>query len=299
MAKFLNFGSLNLDLVYSVPNIVVPGETLSSFGMERFCGGKGLNQSIALAQAGAEVYHAGNIGFDGDILLETLKAHHVHTEYIRRLETTPTGNALIQVDQKGQNSIILFGGANQKNTEEYINQVLENFGPKDFIILQNEINGISTIIDRAYEKGMTIVWNPSPMNDVVFSCDLNKISLFVLNEIEGAQITGKTNYQEILTVMAERFPTAKVVLTLGSEGAIYWDGTKQYQHGIYDVKVVDTTAAGDTFLGFFTALLEKCGPEESLRLASVASSLAVSTAGASNSIPALNTVRTAQLSIKK
>ena len=298
MTKFLNFGSLNLDLVYSVEDIVVPGETISSLGMARYCGGKGLNQSIALARAGAEVYHAGNIGFDGDILIDKLKSFGVHTEYVRKLDTEPTGNAIIQVDSKGQNSIILFGGANQKNDREYIYRVLADFRQNDVLILQNEINGISEIIDLAYEKGMTIVLNPSPMNELIMSCDLSKISVFVLNEIEGSQITGKAEYQDIIESMSNRFSDAKVVLTLGKDGVIYWDGNKQYTHGIYDVKAVDTTAAGDTFLGFFIAAIESCGPEEALRLASMASALAVSAAGAADSIPSLKDVYDSELKLK-
>ena len=124
--KVLNFGSLNVDYVYSVDHMVKEGETLSCQGMNIFSGGKGLNQSIALAKAGVNVYHAGLIGEDGGILLDSLKANGVHTEFVRNLPGKG-GHTMIQVDKNGQNSILVYGGTNRKFTKEFIDEVLENF----------------------------------------------------------------------------------------------------------------------------------------------------------------------------
>ena len=116
--KIINMGSLNLDNVYQVRNIVRPGETISSTGMEVHCGGKGLNQSIALAKAGMEVYHAGIVGTaDGDMLIQALEDAHVNTSLIKRIEGK-SGHCIIQVDENGQNCIVLHGGANHAFTEE-------------------------------------------------------------------------------------------------------------------------------------------------------------------------------------
>ena len=188
--KVLNFGSLNLDYVYQVESILIPGETQASKSRQIFCGGKGLNQSIALAKAGIPVYHAGLIGEGGEPLLEVCKENGVNTEFIRQIPG-PCGHTVIQVDENGQNCILLFGGSNRSMTKEFVDTVLDSFEEGDIILLQNEINELDYIIDRAYEKHMMIILNPSPFDNALENCDLSKISLFLMNEIEGFQITGE------------------------------------------------------------------------------------------------------------
>lgn len=288
--KILNFGSLNYDYVYSVDHILQPGETSASFGMETFCGGKGLNQSIALAKAGAQVWHAGMVGEEGAMLLEMCKANGVHTSYIKSVPGK-SGHTVIQVDRNGQNCILLFGGSNRCLTREYIDEVFSHFDPDDMVLLQNEVNDIDYIIDTAYQKGMKIAFNPSPFDDAVKKCDLNKISYLLLNEIEGWQISGERDPENILKYFAEMDPNSAIILTLGKDGAIYQDRSCRLKHGIYPVKVVDTTAAGDTFTGFFlSAVLQGQTMQEALEIASRASSIAVTRKGAAPSIPTLSEV---------
>ena len=228
--KVLNYGSLNVDYVYSVDHIIVGGETQHSSKLEVFCGGKGLNQSIALAKAGVPVYHAGIVGTDGDILLDACKEAGVNTKYIRRLPAKG-GHTMIQVDKNAQNCIILYGGTNQMQTKEFVDEVLADFGEGDYLILQNEINLLDYIIDQAYEKKMKIVMNPSPFDDKLDCCDLGKVYLFLLNEIEGEQITGYKDKDQILDAMADKFPHARFVLTLGSDGAVYYKSISGYFQG--------------------------------------------------------------------
>lgn len=171
--KVLNFGSLNIDLVFSVDHILVPGETTSSFTLNMYPGGKGLNQSIALSRAGAVVYHAGMIGEDGKMLLDLLEKDGVNCNYVC-ITNEKTGTAFIQVEHSGQNSIVLYGGANRKITKEYVDRVLNNFGKGDIILLQNEINCLDYIIEKSFEKKMTIVFNPSPIDNDLFQYDLKK-----------------------------------------------------------------------------------------------------------------------------
>lgn len=283
--KVLNFGSLNLDYVYSVDHMVTPGETLASSGMNVFCGGKGLNQSIALAKAGVPVYHAGMIGEEGGILLEACREGGVNGEYIR---TVPgkSGHTIIQVDKGGQNCILLYGGANRSLTEEYIDEVLGNFQEGDVLLLQNEVNLLDYIIDQAYEKGMTVILNPSPYDSALDACDFGKVSMFLLNEVEGAQVTGEEEPEKILAKLKELYPETKVVLTLGGNGSVYQYKDEQYRQGIYKVKAVDTTAAGDTFTGYFiSSMIDGLPVPEGLELAAKASALAVSREGATASIP--------------
>ena len=293
--KILNMGSLNYDYVYSVKYILKPGETLLSKGMETFCGGKGLNQSVAIARAGEKVYHAGLIGTDGDSLLLTCCDNNIDTSFIKTVEGK-SGHTIIQVDEEGQNCILLYGGSNQSFTKEYIDSVLRSFEKGDFILLQNEVNHLNYIIDRAYEKGLKIALNPSPFNQHIHECDLTKVSLFLLNEIEGEQITGKQKPEEILDVMAKQYKEAQIVLTLGSQGVLYRDKTTQISHGVYKVKAIDTTAAGDTFTGYFLyAMLHGLPIKEALTLSSKASAIAVSRAGATSSIPYMTEVMNTDL----
>lgn len=283
--KILNFGSLNLDYVYSVDHIVAPGETISSTNLEVFCGGKGLNQSVALARAGAQVSHVGMVGPDGGMLLDACRDNNVDITHIRRTEER-TGNAIIQVSASGQNSIVLFGGANRQNSMDHVERTLFRFGEGDMLLLQNEINLIAEIIAMASARGMRIALNPSPFEQALLACGLEKVSLFLMNEVEGEQITGSGDPPTILARMREKYPQAGVVLTLGRNGSVYQDAETNISHGVYDVRVVDTTAAGDTFTGFFLACrLEGLPASRALQLASVASSLAVSRPGATASIP--------------
>ena len=288
--KVLNYGSLNVDYTYSVPHIIVGGETMASYELHEYCGGKGLNQSVALARAGLDVWHAGIIGNDGQMLLDACADAGVHTDYIRKLDVRG-GHTVIQVDENGQNSIILYGGTNQMQTKEFVDEVLSHFSEGDYLVLQNEINMLEYIIDKAYERGMKIILNPSPYNDRLDCCDLGKVSLFLVNEIEAAQITGDSDPDHALDALHETFPNAAFVLTLGSDGAWYYDGNQRVFQDVFKVKAVDTTAAGDTFTGFFVKKLSDGSDiQTALRIAAKASSIAVTRVGAVPSIPTLEEV---------
>lgn len=283
--KVLNIGSMNLDHVYTVDHIVEPGETQSSTQLQLFLGGKGMNQSVALAKAGVEVYQGGMIGEDGSVFLDACREYGIHADYIRTVDAR-TGHAIIQIDKNAQNCILLYGGANQALTEAYVDEVIGQFDQGDILLLQNEVNLMPYIVDRGYAQGMKIVLNPSPFDGKLKAVDMTKISLFLLNEIEGYQLTGCREPDAIIDSIRERFPHAAVVLTLGSDGAVYADQSCKHFQPIFPVKAVDTTAAGDTFTGYFIAGLAQ-GMEipDILRMSAKASSIAVSRAGAVPSIP--------------
>ena len=283
--KILNIGSMNLDMVYQMDHIVQPGETEASYGMNVFLGGKGINQSVAAAQAGAQVYHGGMIGEDGQPFLDACAQYHVDSRYIRQVEGK-SGHAIIQIDKNAQNCILLFGGANQMLTEAYVDEVLEGFEAGDILLLQNEVNMLPYIVDKAYEKGMQIALNPSPFNEKLNEVDMSKISVFLLNEVEGFQVTGVTEPDAIIAKLLELYPHARIVLTLGKDGAVYADQEQKHFQPIFKVKAVDTTAAGDTFTGYFLAgLCEGMPIPEVLKRSAKASSIAVSRPGAVPSIP--------------
>ena len=293
MVKILNFGSLNIDYTYKVDHFVRKGETISSRALNVSTGGKGLNQSVAMGKAGARVYHAGSIGTDGMFLLEVMWDAGVDTECVFINQNIRTGNAIIQNDEEADNCIILYGGANQAVEKEQIDSVLERFCPGDYLVLQNEINNIGYIIDQAKEKGMTVILNPSPMDDKIRELPLDKIDWFILNEIEASQFTGVDSRDKefLAEKLREKFPRARFVLTLGSEGSCCFDGKELVTQEAFQTKAVDTTAAGDTFEGFFLAgIVKGMSVEDSLRLASKAASITVSRPGAAVSIPSLEEV---------
>lgn len=295
--KVLCFGSLNIDYTYKVPHFVKKGETLASERLQVFGGGKGLNQSVALAKAGTEVYHAGSIGQDGMFLLDMLKDAGANTDFVKILDTVRTGNAIIQNDKSGDNCIILYGGANQAITREQVNEVMSHFESGDYLVLQNEINELGYIVEKAHEKGMIIVLNPSPMNEKILALPLDVINYFILNEVEAAQILGKEDkgeesWEQIADDLLKKFPQATIVLTMGSEGSVFKNQKETVCQSIYKVQAVDTTAAGDTFSGYFIGgILGGLSAKEAMDQASKASAIAVTRKGAAPSIPVLAEVQ--------
>lgn len=291
--KILNFGSLNLDRVYTVPHFVQPGETLSASEMETFCGGKGLNQSIAMARAGGQVWHAGCVGAaDGQMLVDELERSGVDTSLIRRLDC-PTGHAVIQVDRSGQNSILLYGGANQEVTPEQVDRTLEQFSAGDLLVLQNEISSLPALLEEAGRRGMSIALNPSPMTAGLLELPLEKVTFFFVNEVEASQLCGgEADETRCLDLLLERYPNSRVVLTLGARGCIYQDARQRLEQPACPVRAVDTTAAGDTFSGFFLARIAAGeSVRDALQIATHAAAIVVSRKGAAPSIPLLEEVR--------
>ncbi|MBM2658940.1 ribokinase [Staphylococcus pseudoxylosus] len=290
--KILNFGSLNIDRVYKLPHLVENGETLSSSSFQKYAGGKGLNQSIALSRAGSNVYHAGKIGEDGDFLIQSLVSDNINVDAINKTKGI-TGHAIIQVDAKGNNSIFLYGGENQTITTSFIKEVFENFNSGYLLVLQNEISHLDYIIDLASKKQLMIALNPSPMNENIEGIDLNKVDFLFLNEIEGRILSGEKETHKILKKLISYYPDLKIIITLGVNGAVYKDKNQEYRQRAINTKVIDTTGAGDTFLGYFLSMFfQKKTVEESLLIASKASSLSISKKGGSSSIPKIDSILT-------
>ena len=283
--KIYNFGSLNVDRVYGVEDFVRAGETILAKSLSFFPGGKGLNQTIALARAGANVYHVGCIGRDGGILKDTLVENQVPLTYVKEMDADG-GHTALQVSKSGQNAIIVYSGTNHMLTENFVDEVMQTIEPGDYVLMQNEINLVPYIIRKAKEAGAQVALNPSPITKELMSYPLEMVDLFIVNEIEGEAVTGEKEPQKILTAFREKYPHAKIVLTLGSEGSCYQDETTFAMQEIYKNTVVDTTGAGDTYCGYLlTCLMEDVPVKEALHMATAASSIAVSRQGAAPSIP--------------
>ena len=286
--RVLSFGSLNIDYVYEVPRFVGGGETLPALSLRRFSGGKGLNQSVALARAGLEVRHAGAVGRDGLFLLEELRAAGADTRYVEVLEDVSTGHAVIQRTPAGENCILLYGGANRRITREHIDRVLSDFGPGDALVLQNEISELPYLAEQAKKRDMIVALNPSPMEEGLLSL-LPSAGYLILNEIEASQLLrglGKP-VPEAGEALAEALPSsATIVLTLGPQGSLCAAGGRLIRQAAVPVRAVDTTAAGDAYTGFFLAgALSGRGVEWAMEYASAAAAIAVTRPGAAPSIP--------------
>lgn len=294
MMKVLNFGSMGIDYVFAVDHFVKPGETLSSKGREIFCGGKGLNQSIALAKAGAKVYQAGAVGAsDGVFLLDTMEQNGIDISLVKKLTTVGSQNALIQVNPQGQNCILLYGGASLALTKEMLEEVFAHAEAGDYLVLQNEVNLVDKMIRMGHEKGMKVVLNPSPLNDAIADLPLELVDLFVLNEVEGEGLCGVADKEQMIYALREKYPSASIMLTLGSDGSVYMDPTLEapIRQRAYKVKAVDTTAAGDTFTGFLIASLAAgFSVADAMKRASAAAAISVTRNGASPSIPTVEEV---------
>ena len=287
--RVLNFGSLNLDYVYTVDHFVRPGETISSTSRTIKHGGKGLNQSVALARAGADVAHAGCIGEGGESLKKMLEKEGVDVSALIRTEEMQ-GHTVIQVNPDGENCIILYGGSNQRITEEQIGRTLEEYSAGDWLVLQNEINLLPEIVEAAFRRGMRIVLNPSPYNEKLEKVDFHKLSWLLVNEIEAEQITGSDDPDKAWQILHERYPGLSVLITLGKRGSVAYaiteNGTEKVSQEAMKVKAVDTTAAGDTFTGYFVAGLMKGEPLKAcMEEATKASAISVTRPGAADSIP--------------
>jgi ribokinase len=285
MKRVLNFGSINVDHVYSVKHFVRPGETLSCQEYRRFAGGKGLNQSIALAQAGACVYHAGKVGAEDAWLKTLMEDKGVDTRFVETING-PSGHAIIQVNTAGENSILIDGGANQLMSKSDVQRILADFGPNDYLLVQNEVNAVSHIIRYAKIKGLMIVFNPAPMAPQVLNYPLELVDILVVNETEARSLTGEIKPVNIYEALKHRYPHMAIVLTMGNKGVAYFSSQVQFCQPAEKVHVVDSTGAGDTFIGFFLAeLIKTTDPKTALAYAARAAAICVTRPGAADSIP--------------
>ena len=283
--RIVNFGSLNIDHVYHVDRLASPGETLSSRAYRRHAGGKGLNQSIALARAGADVSMVGRIGEGGKWLLDFLNEEGVNTDQVETIDGA-NGHAIIQVTPDGENAIITVGGANHRFSPAAADRALSGFEAGDYLLVQNEISSVAEIIRLGSGKGLKVVFNPAPVMSETADYPLELVDWIVMNETEGAGLTGKSDPNAMLASIVKEFPNASVVLTQGAQGAILANRAEKFSIPAIAVNAVDSTAAGDTFIGYFLSeLMQGTEAKAALHTACEAGALCVTRHGAADSIP--------------
>lgn len=283
-------GSINLDHLYQVDHLVRPGETLTSTSYKTVLGGKGANQSIALARAGAEVHHIGAIGRGDDWVLPEMSGAGVNTEAVMQLDGA-SGHAIIQLDRQAENAIILYPGANHRLTKAQIASALQAGKPGDWLLLQHETNGLANAMDIAQQQGMRVAYNPAPMVAAEARPLMDRVDWLIVNEVEAMDLTSTEQMDAAETALRAQYPNMHILLTLGKAGVLYLGPEGRKLQPAFVVEAVDTTAAGDTFIGFtLAALTQGSTVDQAMRQGAAASALCVTRMGASPSIPSLSEV---------
>ncbi|MDC0737725.1 ribokinase [Cognatishimia sp. SS12] len=286
-----NLGSINADLFYQVPTLPGPGETLAARSMHRGLGGKGANMSVAAARAAALVSHIGAVGRDGTWAKQRLLEYGVDTRHIAVLEDAPTGHAVINVDDAGENAIVLLPGANHEITENAIGTALSESARGDTLLIQNETNNQRYAAQMGRDLAMYVAYAAAPFDAAAVQDVLPLLDFLILNEVEAQQLTDATGQPP------QALPVADIVITLGGNGCRWINTIKRTQRDFpaHQVDVVDTTGAGDTFTGYLLAARDRGLPmEQAIALAMRAGALMVMRKGTADVIPDLKEVQNAR-----
>lgn len=300
--KVVVLGSINVDTTYHVERFPQPGETISAKSKSSAPGGKGANQAVAAVRSGAKTSFIGAVGSDneGQYMLEALKENGIDTHHIMVDKYHGTGTAAVTLDAEGQNDIMIYGGANQAMTTDVLDCIDDVLDDADFLISQFETPQAVTLaaFKMAKEQGVTTILNPAPAHDIIPEL-LKYTDVIAPNESECALLTGiEIADEDSMLASAEYFQSRGVkhlLITLGSKGVFY---ATPNGHGLvpaFKVKAVDTTAAGDTFIGALSSQLKDdlSNVADALVYAQRASSLTVQQMGAMPSIPTADKVRAA------
>ena len=277
-------GSINIDTVYRVPELPRPGETVSGTLDSVGLGGKGANQAVALARAGARVRLVGAIGHGTDWVCDTLAQAGIDLSDLRRVDA-PTGQAMICIDQAGENTIVIIAGANHWITPDQVTHSLKGARQGDWLLLQNETNLGPETAKLARRAGLKVCYSAAPFSAAVVREVLPFTDLLVVNEIEDRMIA------DLIPDAAALSPGLASVVTMGKEGAIWRQGEHNIHVPAFPVTPTDTVGAGDTFLGFLLAGIERGETiETAMRKASAAAAIKISRRGAATMIPRLDEV---------
>lgn len=281
-----NLGSINADYTYSVPHLPAPGETLAATDLLRGLGGKGANQSVAVALAGSDAMHIGAVGADGDWAIEELTGYRVDTRGVYSTKT-PTGHAIINVDPNGENAIVIFPGANQKQSLTHLKTALNKAKPGDTLMLQNETNLQSEAAALARKMGLYVIYSAAPFSANAVLAVMDNVDLLVMNAVEAEQLT------TALGLSLNGLPPRQVLITHGANGADWHENGQTHHVPAFPVSPVDTTGAGDCFTGYVAAGLDQgLVPYDAMTRAAAASALQVQKHGTAQAIPTRSEVDT-------
>lgn len=272
-----NLGSINIDHSYRMDHLPAPGETIAARTLQTGLGGKGANQSIAIARAGGLVRHIGAIGPEGQWTVDRLAADGVDVSHVARGEV-PTGHAIIAVDDAAENAIILFPGANRQVTADQVGLALRQANPGDWLLLQNETSAGVDAARRARGRGLKVCYCAAPFDPEAVRDILPFTDLLSVNEVEEAQLRAALPQGALDGI--------DLLVTYGSRGAAYIAGAAATRVDAFKVAPVDTTGAGDTFLGYALSGIDAGQPlDAALTRASAAAAIQVTRPGAAEAIP--------------
>lgn len=277
-----NLGSINADHIYGVEHLPSPGETLTASSFVTGLGGKGINQSVAAALAGSNVVHIGAVGPDGGWAVDQVSGYGIEAQFIRKIET-PTGHAIINVDQGGENAIVIFSGANNCQSIDQIHAALDGAGDGDILLLQNETNLQAEAARIAFSRGMKVIYSAAPFSVEAVKKMLENTTILMMNKVESEQLCAglETDLMDL--------PVSDIVVTKGADGADWLcpDTGEILNVASFPVTAVDTTAAGDTFAGYFAAGLDQgLNIQGAMALGSAAAAIKVTRQGTADAIPA-------------
>lgn len=284
-----NLGSINADYFYRVPHLPEPGETIAAASLDRGLGGKGANMSVAVARAGARAAHIGAVGADGRWAVDRLMEYGVDTRWIRETEL-PTGHAIINVDDSGENSIVIYPGANRDIPESVVGLALAEAEPGDFLLMQNETNKQRFAAEIGSKLGLKIVYAAAPFSVAAITAILPQLDMLILNAVEMEQLHSATGL-----VPGPEMGVPTVLVTRGADGCVLFEAKNEFKPQSFaarNVMAVDTTGAGDTFTGYFLAGLDRGMPvAQAIDLAMRAAALMVTRKGTADVIPDLREVQ--------
>lgn len=285
---FITIGSINIDHSYRVPHFLQPGETLACQSYQRGLGGKGMNQSVALHRAGAQVLHLGAIGRHDAWVRAAMLETGVDLGAVIEVDAD-TGHAIIQLDAQGQNCILIHPGANQCLQASDIEQVLQSHSKHAWVLTQNETSAVPDIFERVLAHGRRLAFNPAPCDPALAQLPLQRLAVLFVNEVEVCQLAQTGDINAAFTALRQRCPETLLVMTLGPDGLRAAQGAEQWIVPACPTTVVDTTGAGDTITGYVLAALDAGrGVEDALHWAARAAAITVSRPGAAASIPWCN-----------
>jgi len=284
MAIF-NLGSINADHFYDVPTLPAPGETIAAIAHHVGLGGKGANQSIAAARAGARVFHIGAVGPDGGWAVGRMHELGVNTDYIATLDI-PTGHAIVSVDAAGENAIVIHSSANAALDEARITDALGDAMPGDILVLQAETNLGAFTAELAQSRDMRVVYSAAPFDADHAQRLLPFTDLLVVNALEAGQLA------QAMGVNAQHLPVPETLITRGGEGATFRSARETIDVRAFAVAPQDTTGAGDTYLGYYLAGVDaEMDRRGAMTFAAAAAALQVTRKGAAEAIPSLIEVK--------
>ncbi|MFT6022610.1 MAG: ribokinase [Ascidiaceihabitans sp.] len=286
-----NLGSINIDMVYRLPHLPAPGETLAAVDFSQGLGGKGANMSVAAARGAARVRHIGAVGTDGRWAVQRMLEYGVDTTHIVELDTA-TGHAIINVDDAAENAIVLWPGANAQIEKSQIGRALSEASTGDILVMQNETSGQADAAQMAHDLGLRVVYAAAPFDSDAVQAVLSFVDLLFLNEVEAAQLEQATG------LAPNMLDVTDVIVTLGAKGCRWYQNSAKLETDFDAIKVdpVDTTGAGDTFTGYVIAGLDRGMPmAQAINLATQAAALMVTRHGTSDVIPDLKEIQDARL----